>query len=275
LDLKQIREHWDLLAKMYGIGVMSTTKTPTIKALEIDAIARSLSLISTSMSDLKEVLEVGCGNGHNIYGLAQLFPKLKFVGLDYSNKMISAAQKIGLQSALPNVNFAVADVLNLAKHQDLEEKFDVVFTDRLLINLNTWDLQKKGLSELNKCVKHNGFLLLIENFTTSYLNQNQLRNALNLDNRTPDPYNLFLNEDKLESFLKNKLKLSFVFSDNFGSLHDLLLYVLLPHLNNGRVVYDSPIMNSVTQLLLNFPNNLQKNFGNFGQNKLYLFRKNL
>jgi trans-aconitate methyltransferase len=116
---------------------MSTTKTPTIKALEIDAIARSLRLISTSMSDLKVVLEVGCGNGHNVYGLAQLFPKLKFVGLDYSNEMISAAQKIESQSALPNVDFAVADVLNLAEHKNLREKFDVVFTNRLLINLNT------------------------------------------------------------------------------------------------------------------------------------------
>jgi len=275
MDLRQIREHWDSLAKEHGIGVMSTTKTPTIKALEIDAIARTLRVILKSTKDSKSVLEVGCGNGNNIHGLAQLFPELDFVGLDYSNEMISAAQEMKLQSGLLNMNFAVEDVLNLMNNMKLKENFDIVLTDRLLINLNTWDLQKKGLSQLNQCIKNKGFLLLVENFTNSYSNQNQLRTSLNLNPRTPDPYNLFLSEEKLEPFLRNELRLSLVLSENFGSLHDLLLYVLLPHVNNKRVVYDAPIMESVTQLLLNFPHSLQKNFGDFGQNKLYLFQKTL
>jgi len=272
MELKDIKEHWDSLAKKHALDLLSTTKTPTIKQLEINAIARVVSKF-LSGSKTNSVLEVGCGNGYNIFGLSQLFPHLKFHGIDYSDEMIAAACK--LKKELPNseLDFSVRDVLNLTAAASLKNNFDFVFTDRLLINLNSWELQQQGIEQIASCVKENGLLVIIENFTQSYANQNLLREVLGLPTRTPDPYNKFINEKEFQEFVVEKLKFEFIYSENFGSLHDLILYVLLPHINNGKVIYDHPLMKSVTSLLEGIPESLRNNFGNFGQNNLYVFKR--
>ena len=59
---------------------------------------------------------------------------------------------------------------------------------------------------------------------------------------------------------------------DFSSLHDLMLYVLLPCINGGAVEYNHPLINATTELLLN--SKIDCNFGDFGQNRLFLFAKN-
>jgi hypothetical protein len=100
-----------------------------------------------------------------------------------------------------------------------------------------------------------------------------LREVVGLPTRTPDPYNKFINEKEFQEFVVEKLKFEFIYSENFGSLHDLILYVLLPHINDGKVIYDHPMMKSVTSLLEGIPESLRNNFGNFGQNNLYVFKR--
>ena len=187
--------------------------------------------------------------------------------------MITAAYK--LKEELPNcdLEFSVGDVLNLSAAPSLSNSFDFVFTDRLLINLNTWELQQKGIKQLSDCIKSNGFLIIIENFMQSYSNQNELRELIGLPSRSIDPYNKFINEKFFEEFIIKDLGFEFIYSENFGSLHDLILYVLLPHINDGKVVYDHPLMESVTSLLERLPKHFRNDLGNFGQNKLYIFKK--
>jgi len=272
MELHEIRAHWDTLAKKHGLNLRSTTKTPTIKQLEISAIARAIER-STTTAEASSILEVGCGNGHNIFGLSRLFPHLKFHGIDYSDDMISAACK--LKDELPNcdLEFSVGDVLNLSATSALKNSYDFVFTDRLLINLNSWELQQQGIEQLAQCIKRNGFLIIIENYVQSYANQNQLRELIGLTPRISDPYNKFIHENLFEEFIVKKLGFEYIYSENFGSLHDLILYVLLPHINDGKVIYDHPLMESVTSLLEQMPDYFRNDLGNFGQNKLYLFKK--
>jgi SAM-dependent methyltransferase len=264
--------HWDSNARKHGLDLRSTTKTSTIKQLEINAIARVVDKFLTD-STTTSILEVGCGNGHNLFGLSTLFPNINLLGLDYSQEMIDAACKINEELKNKSIKFSTENVLNLTSNDSLKNKFELVFTDRLLINLNNWELQQKGIEQISSCVKNNGFLLLLENFTQSYSNQNLLREIIGLNPRTPDPYNRFINEDELQDFVTTKLDFEYIFSENFGSLHDLILYVLLPHINCGHVTYDHPIMESVTSLLRGIPEGLRNQFGNFGQNSLYLFKR--
>ena len=187
--------------------------------------------------------------------------------------MIAAACK--LKKELPNseLDFSIGDVLHLNAAASLKNNFDFVFTDRLLINLNSWELQQQGIEQIASCVKENGLLVIIENFTQSYANQNLLRKVVGLPPRIPDPYNKFINEKEFQEFVVEKLKFEYIYSENFGSLHDLILYVLLPHINDGKVIYDHPLMESVTSLLEGIPESLRNNFGNFGQNNLYVFKR--
>jgi len=151
--------------------------------------------------------------------------------------------------------------------------YDFVITDRMLINLNSWSLQRKAISNLISMLKPNGYLILIENFVDLHANQNQLRELIGLPPRVPDAYNKFLSEGDFVSFVENELKLEIILSRNFASLHDILLYVLLPHSNFGQVVYDHPVMESITQLLKNLPDEFSESFGRFGQNNLYVLKR--
>jgi len=272
MKMDEIRDHWDSLAKKHGLDLKSTTKTPTIKRLEISALARAISKTKDALQT-RNILEVGCGNGHNIFALSQLFPDCSFHGLDYSEEMIKLANRIKVESPSRNVKFDVANVLELANNNAVENEYNLVFTDRLLINLNSWKIQQQGLRQLLSRVKEKGYLLIIENFMTAYGNQNYLRDLIGLQARTPDPYNKFINEAKLESFACDELNLKLLHVENFGSIHDLILYVLLPHINSGEIIYNHPLMESVTSLLEKLPEEFVNGFGNFGQNKLYMFEK--
>ena len=271
MKLSEIKDHWDNLSAQYNEDLKSTTKTTTIKKLEINAIANSIKELQNSNSPVSGILEVGCGNGHNIFGLSKIFPNSNFIGVDYSNGMIKNASEIKINRKCDNAEFIVGDILKLHENSNLKEQYDIVFTDRCIINMNTIELQLNALENLSDKVKEGGHLIIMENSMKTYNNQNICRTALGLKPRTPDEYNLFIDEYEFLKFAKNKLRLLDV--NDYASLHDIILYVLLPKINNGKIDYSHPIMDAVTELLINMDSSFKNSFGNFGQNRLYLFKK--
>jgi len=51
--------------------------------------------------------------------------------------------------------------------------------------------------------------------------------------------------------------------------------VLVPMITDGNVDYEHPIVAAVTKLLLSNPEEFGNSFGDFGQNRLYVFKKEL
>lgn len=272
MELNEIKKHWDTNAKNNKGSLLSTTKTSTIKHLEITAFSRAIKKLYKHTS-AQSLLEVGCGNGHNLFGLAEVFPSLEIHGIDYSGEMIKAARSLNEKRHNSKIQFEIADVLAMHNNNEIRTGYDFVITDRMLINLNSWELQKQALENLGSLLNHGGNLIVIENFTNSHANQNKLRELIGLPLRTPDPYNKFLDEDLFEKFVRERLNLKITQSHNFGSLHDILLYVLIPHANSGIVSYDHPLMESVTTLLKNLPDELSDKFSGFGQNQLYVLTR--
>jgi len=272
MELDDIKKHWNKNAKSNTTSILSTTKTPTIKKLEIDAFYREILKLSDNKKTGR-LLEVGCGNGHNLFGLKQLLPNLRFQGVDYSEDMIEAAQKINYENYNSEIEFSVADALKIPNEKLKSYTYDFVITNRMLINLNSWTLQQEALRNIAELLNPSGSLIVIENFVNSYANQNTARELIGLPSRVPDPYNKFIDENLFEKFVSEEIGLKIMKIDNFASLHDILLYVLLPHLNSGTISYDHPLMNSVTELLVNLPNELSGSFGYFGQNNLYVLRR--
>lgn len=269
---EEIRKHWDHQAAKNRNSILSTTKTPTIKQLEINAFRQVIEKYNQEEIN-SSLIEVGCGNGHNLFGLAGLFRRMSLVGVDYSEEMISAAKSMKDDLRVPNVSFATSNALSITDCDLGKKTYNFVLSNRMLINLNSWDLQRKALRNLRDLLDENGFLLVIENFTGSYNRQNDLREIVGLPRRTPDSYNKFLCEDEFEKYVTQELRLEILETRNFASLHDVVLYVLLPLLNNGEISYSNPIMGIVAKLLSGMDYEYASTFGEFGQNYLYVLRK--
>lgn len=273
MELNEIAEHWSNCANEFKHDVRATTKTRTIKDLEVAALCRAFQNTAFFARQAGcRVLEVGCGNAHNCFMLSGLLPHFTFTGVDFIPEMIVSANEIkASDSRFAALTFVVGNVLSLDDCVGLEAEYDIVFTDRCLINLNSHELQRNALDQLCRKTAPGGNVILIENVQQTYGKQNRLRQSVGLAARTPDAYNLFIDE---ASFLSHaEAVLDLVEVDDFASLHDLLLYVLVPMLNNGDTDYDSPLVKAATQLLLSAPESFRRQFGDFGQNRLYVFKK--
>lgn len=272
MELHRIQDHWQDWAKQYGTDLRATTKTSTAKIMELEALDRALIKIEKEKGTHLKILEAGCGNGHNIFYLAERHPDASFTGIDYIEEMIVSANAIKKEKNLSNkqVVFDVGNVLQLSFPSDCY--FDVIFTDRCLINLNTDALQQQAIKALTKLLKDEGDLLMIENSQQTYNDQNHLRELVGLPKRTPATFNHFFDEATLIPFVLS-LGLDLVDIEDFISLHDIVLYVLVPMVNGGKIDYDHPLVHATTKLNAAMGHHYPNFLKTFGQNRLYAFHK--
>jgi ubiquinone/menaquinone biosynthesis C-methylase UbiE len=271
MDREQIKDHWRNWASQFGTGLNATTKTGTPKALEIDALARRMNAIG--LGDVSaRVLEVGCGNGLNCFGLASQFPRMQLDGVDYTDEMIVAAVQAAANNGMSErVKFHVGNALELSSVAGLQHEYDAVYTDRCLINIENVELQLEAITDLAARVRRGGHLIMIENSTATYDRQNHCRTLLGLPARTPAAFNLFFDETRILPHLKS-LGLEIEIED-FISLHDLMLYVLVPFINGGTVDYEHPLVHAATKLNIAVSAETPSAFGGFGQNRMFVCRK--
>lgn len=263
-----MKEHWKRLAEAHRTGLEATTKTATIKALEVAALARALRAAGLDDERGADVLEVGCGNGRNCIDLANEFPVARFTGIDYVPEMVESARAaVGDRPIV----FEVGDALELDRHPALLPEYDVVFTDRCVINLMTPEEQLEALYQLTTKVRVGGALVVLENTRKAFEEQNDLREAVGLPRRVPPEHNLFIDEEAFLAAARDRLELVAV--DEFAALHDLVLYVLVPATNGGTVDYGNPLVEAATRLLLARPG--AGGVTSAGQNRLFHFVRNV
>jgi ubiquinone/menaquinone biosynthesis C-methylase UbiE len=271
MDLLEIRKHWQNWATQFGTDLRATTKTSTAKKLEIDALARAIRAIVEERGPQLDMLEVGCGNGQNCLRLAEAFPQARVTGVDFIEEMIEAANQLKVEAALPDerLSYRVGNVLDL----DVSPApCDVIFTDRCLINLNTDALQHQAIGALAGRLKPNGYLLMIENSKQTHRRQNDARELVGLPRRPAAEFNHFVDESTLFPFLPT-VGLHLVDVEDFISLHDLVLYVLVPMTNGGVVDYEHPLIDAATQLNMALSHKDPGSLGTYGQNRLYKCQK--
>jgi SAM-dependent methyltransferase len=272
VDRDAIKKHWERSAQQHGSALAATTNTDTIKQLEIDALHRAVRRITDNAPPALRLLEVGCGNGFNCVALARLLPRSTVVGVDLIEEMVHAAKQARDEAGLTErIDFYVGDASDLSGLASSLGSFDIAFTDRCIINLPSDSLQMQAIDELISFVRPGGHLLILENVTQAYDRQNQWRVAAGLQPRTPAPFNRFVDEDVLLKHAESR-HLDLISVDEFGSLHDLVLYVLVPMTNGGQVEYDHPSVRAVTMLSLNAADDLRP-FPGVGQNRLYVLRR--
>jgi SAM-dependent methyltransferase len=265
------KQHWTESARAHGQALAATTKTWTAKSLELDALTRRLT--EAVGDDPGRVLEIGCGNGVNCVTLAKYFRRVAFDGVDFVPEMVKAAKEnADASGAGDRLRFFVGDATALDEVDGLANDYDVVFTDRCLINLQTPELQKQGISAVAAKVRPGGHMLMIENSAATHGLQNHYRTLLGLPPRPPASFNLFFDESEILPHIE-ATGLELVDVEDFISLHDLLLYVLVPAVNGGEVDYGHPIVEAATELTRAVNAETPGAFGSSGQNRLYWCRR--
>ena len=164
-----------------------------LREIEIEYLARWL-------QDGVKILDVGCGNGYSTLRHAAIFDS-SFVGIDFVPEMIEAANKKTRQSQLKGkVEFQVGDVTEL---QFREGEFDIVISERCLLNLPTREDQWQAMKEIARVLKPEGRYLMLEGTLQGLKRLNEMRTLFGLD---PIPekaagYNWFSNKfDEEEMF---------------------------------------------------------------------------
>jgi len=99
----------------------------------------------------KDVLEIGCGNGHGGYLLNQLAPK-SYIGLDVMEEQIAIARR-----KYPQYKFIVQDATDLSQFADASK--DVVIIFGVLHHIPEW---RKTIDEIARVLKPDGQLFLEE-----------------------------------------------------------------------------------------------------------------
>ena len=224
-----------------------------------DLIAKQLEVefLCGYVSDGMRILDAGCGNGIAAVELARR-ARCEVVGFDRSPSMIAAAKQLVTGTAIPDtstITFCVGDVL--APPRDLG-LFDLILTERTLINLSDWAAQCRAIGVLGTHLKPGALYVMIENSHDALDRLNAIRVPLGLAAVAPPAHNRYLREDEVAAARVPGLSLTAV--RHFTSTYYFLSRVVNAALAAERgeePAYDSPI----NRLALRLPGHLVPNVG--------------
>lgn len=187
-QFRTIKEFWDDRADTWGAAWQATLGERWLRMREIKTIVKYI-----RRRKPKRVLDVGCGNGFSTKIYARKFPEIEFVGLDFSEKMISHSKK----EPVKNCTFIVGDVLAFDSFPPGE--FDIVSTQRCIQNLPDYQSQVKAINNLRAKKSPDGILLLIECSRDGVAQLNSFRQRLGMKpyENIMLWYNNFLNDQDI------------------------------------------------------------------------------
>ena len=230
-----------------------------------DLIAKQLEMMSIAnyVKDGMRILEMGCGNGITAILLAESHA-IEIVAMDFSEKMIeSAKEKLAGKKLKGSVSFHVGDVRSLPSIT--EKKFDMAYTERVIINLSDWETQEKAISDIGNALVPGGFYVMCENSQDGLDKINAMREGLHLPAITAPWHNRYLHNEEL---LKNHIShLTLEDVNHFSSTYYFLSRVVNASLatkEGKEPKYDAPI----NKLALELPS-----IGDFGQGKIWVWRR--
>lgn len=257
--ISEIQEYYRVRA---ASGKYATSPDFNLREVEIEYLSRW-------MKDGLSVLDVGCGNGYTTLCHATTFAS-NFTGVDFVPEMVEQAKALSKDfQPKKSIEFQVGDVTKL---QFSDASFDVVVSERCLLNLPTKEDQWHAIGEVARVIKPGGLYLMLEGSMQGLQGLNDARGRFGLD---PIPeadakYNWFSNkfdeEEMIPVALRSFNKLEHI--QRFG------MYYFISRVINPLLVkpdqpkYDAPINLIARQICSQFPN-----FEDIGHVALFVFRR--
>jgi len=251
---KDINEFWNERATF---GEHAGTNDFILKQLELkEMIAR--------IPDGAHVLDVGSGNGETLCLLAEK-KGCTGVGIDFAEKLVLYANgQVYARNLSSKIKFQQGNILHLSDDLGL---FDIVVTERCMINLADNTEQKSAFDSLLNRLKSGGSFLMFENSVQGLSENNKLRSSLGVELMEAPWHNHYFDENEVQGWESEGVKLDGLF--HFSSTYHFLsrvVYAKLAKDSGEELAYDSPI----NLLSVDLPP-----MGTFGPTKLWVWtRKN-
>lgn len=181
------RALWDQRA---SLGAYSGSRDRTAKRLEIEAIAGQV------QTGDRFILDAGCGDGETALALRWQFP-IYVDAFDLSEMMIALAehQRTARTPVLNNTSFMVSNIFDYRIHASVPawgHGYDMVYTERMIINLPDWATQLRAIHHLMDLLRPGGRYVMVECCQEGLNQINELRGALGLSEIVPPGHNRYL-----------------------------------------------------------------------------------
>ena len=241
MDKKQKLKFWDERAELADLA---GTNDFVLKNIEMQTL---LSYLKKGDS----ILDLGCGSGTAaFYFLDNL--EVTITGIDFSPKMIAEAKRAAAEKGFKDeqLGFSVGDIRDVKELEKSEERYDVVMTERVLINLDNWQEQKDAIDGIISLLKPGGLYLMCENLKEGLDNLNRVRASINLEEIEKPWHNRYIGQNEVSEITSAEL----LEVRDFTSGYYFLSRVVNAHLAKLQGIspsYDSPI------------NRLAENLGDF------------
>lgn len=195
-----VKEHYKDEAEKHGASLQSTMEDEIVREREIELILNFFKSIGvTSKNGALNILDLGCGNGYALSRLSKSLPANAYWGLDFSEDLAAIAKS----RKLSNCKFTTGDARSLSLEDNF---FDVVYSERCLINILDWEEQKLALKEIGRILKPNGYYLMIECFTDGLENNNRARRECGLEELKEAYHNKYFVKELFFEAIRDKFE---------------------------------------------------------------------
>ena len=180
---KQVLEYWndDNVESMYDKHLLNA----------------EIELIRKHIPEGSKVLDAGCGEAEGTVVYSSI-PGTVVHAVDFSETRLQKARE--RLSDRANVTFQQVDFLGTYQ---LDNDYDVVVSQRFLINLMEWKLQQRVLLDLAAMLKPGGRLLMLEGSRQGVDSLNEFGAAMELEPVPVKWHNLFFDDGALVGFMND------------------------------------------------------------------------
>ena len=232
------------------------------KDFEMDAISKYI-------KDGMKILDIGCGSGTAAFEFASKFD-IDITGFDFSSNMIEQANKDMMAKGFDSskMRFYVEDIKKILESKNIKDKkFDLVITERVIINLDTWEEQQKAIKDIMNFVSDDGAYLMCENLMEGLNNLNNLRSNLGLEKITHPWHNRYLKSEEVKNISDIIIEDVIDFSSTYY-FFSRVINAALSAQENTQPSYDSPI----NKLAFQMKDFVDLTPLNIGQSRLWVFK---
>jgi ubiquinone/menaquinone biosynthesis C-methylase UbiE len=153
-----------------------------------------ISLLSSWIPPGAKLLDAGCGEGEGTLAYSRIAGTVH--AADFSDTRLRKAEL--LLNHAPNVQFRLVD---FRQDFSLDSDYDIVVTQRFLINLMEWEQQRRVITRLVALLKPGGRLLMLEGSKPGVDDLNRFRAACGLPPIPVRWHNRFFDDLEIQQFV--------------------------------------------------------------------------